>query len=109
MFRFKDRQPYDLVSGLVYEYACGWCNSFYYGKTERHLKFRSGEHIGILQLTFKKTKPSKESSIHDHLLQCDSNPAFDKFTILTLGIKNIYLKLKKSFEKARQTSPKQEH
>ena len=27
MFRFKDRVPYDLVSGVVYEYRCGRCNS----------------------------------------------------------------------------------
>ena len=32
---------------------------------QRHLKVRSGEHIGISPLTFKKTKPSKESSIRD--------------------------------------------
>ena len=67
MFRFKDRVPYDLVSGVVYEYTCGRCNSSYYGDTERHLKVRSGEHIGISPLTFKKMKPSKESSIRDHL------------------------------------------
>ena len=30
MFRFKDCVPYDLVSGVVYEYTCGRCNSSYY-------------------------------------------------------------------------------
>ena len=40
MSRFKDRAPYDLVSGVVYEYTCDRCNSFYYGETERHLKVR---------------------------------------------------------------------
>ena len=69
--------PYHLVSGAVYEYTCGRCNSSYYGETERHLKVESGEHIGISPLAFKKTKPSKESSIHDHLLECDNNPSFD--------------------------------
>ena len=48
MFRFKDRVPYDLVSGVVYKYTCGRCSSSYYDETERHLKVRSGEHIGIL-------------------------------------------------------------
>ena len=57
MFRFKDRVPYDLVSRVVYEYTFSRCNSSYYGETERHLKVRSGEHIGISPLTFKKTKP----------------------------------------------------
>ena len=74
MFRFKDCVPYDLVSVVVYEYTCGRCNSSYYGDTERHLKVRSGEHVGISPLTFMKTKPSKESSTHDYLSQCDNNP-----------------------------------
>ena len=74
MFRFKDLVPYDLVSGVVYEYMCGRCNSSYYGETERHLKVRSGEHIGISPLTFKKMKLSKENSTCDHLLECDNNP-----------------------------------
>ena len=84
VFRF-----YDLVSGVVYEYTCGRCNSSYYGETERHLKVSSGEHIGISPLAFKKTKSSKESSIRDHLLECCSNPSFDEFTILAHG-KSIY-------------------
>ena len=29
VFRFKDRVSYDLVSGVVYEYTCGRCNSSY--------------------------------------------------------------------------------
>ena len=80
MFRFKDRVSYDLVSGLVCEYMRCRCNSSYYGKTERHLRVSSGEHIRISLLAFENTKPSKESSKRDHLLQCDTNPSFDKFT-----------------------------
>ena len=64
VFRFKDRLPSDLVPGVAYKYTCGRCNSTCYGETDRHLKVRSGEHIGISPLTFKKTKPSKESAIH---------------------------------------------
>ena len=85
MFRFKDRVPYNLVSGVLYECACGRCSSSYYCETERHLKNRSGEHIGISPLTFKKIKTSKESSIRDHLSECDDNPSFDEFTILAHG------------------------
>ena len=92
MFRFKDRVPYDSVSGVVYEYTCGRCNSSYYDETERHLKVTSGEHIGISPLTFKKTKPSKKSSIRDHLLECDSNLSSDGFTILEHGNKKSLLK-----------------
>ena len=96
MFIFKDRVPYDLVPGAVYEYTCGRCNSFYYGETERHLKVSSGKHMGTSRFTFKKKKPSKESSIRDHLLQCDNNPSFDEFTILARGNKKYLLKIKES-------------
>ena len=54
MFIFKACIPYDLVSGVVYEYTCGRCNFCYYGEIEWHLKVRSGEHIEISPLTFKK-------------------------------------------------------
>ena len=81
------------MPGVVYEYMCGRFNSSYYDEIERHVKVRSGEHIGISTLTFKKTKPSKESSIRDHLLQCDNNPSFDEFTILAHGNKNYLLEL----------------
>ena len=47
-------------------------------------------------LTFKKTKSSKESSIRDHLLQCDNNPPFDEFTILPYGNKTYLLEVKES-------------
>ena len=43
-------------SGVVYKYTCGRCNSTYYGETDRYLKVRSGEHIGISPLALKKTK-----------------------------------------------------
>ena len=89
MFRYKDCVTYDLVPGVVYEYMCDRGNSSYYGETERNLKVRSGEHIGIAMLTFKKTKPYKESSIHDHFLGCDNNPSFDKHTIFAHGNKLI--------------------
>ena len=64
MFKFKDPLllPYDLVSGVVYKYTCGRHSLFYYDETERYLKIRSGEHIGI-------SLPSKESWIRDHFLR----------------------------------------
>ena len=83
VFRFKDHLPSDLVSGVVDKYMCGRCNSTNYGEPDRHLKVRSGEHIGISPLTFKKTKPSKESTICDHLLNCNNILSFEEFTIVT--------------------------
>ena len=63
---------------------------------DRHLKVRSGEHIGILPLTFKKTKPSKESAICDHLLNCNNVPSFEEFTILANGNNKFMLEIKES-------------
>ena len=37
-FIFKDKLPKMLLSGLVYKYECGGCNSTYYGKTKHHFK-----------------------------------------------------------------------
>ena len=58
VFQFKDHLPFDLLSGVVYKYMYGRCNSCYYGKMDRQLKVRSGEHIGISHMTFRKVKPS---------------------------------------------------
>ena len=96
VFRFKDCLPFDLVSGMVYKYMCGRCNSSYYGETDRHLKVRSREHIGISPLTFRKVKPSIESAIRDHLLNCNNIASFDEFTILAYGHHKYILKLKES-------------
>ena len=96
VFRFKDRLLSDLVSGVAYKYTWGRCNSTYYEETNRHLKVRSGEHIGISPLTFKKTKPSKESAIRDHLLNCNNIPSFEEFTILTNGNNKFDLEIKES-------------
>ena len=64
---------------------CGRYNSTYHGETDRHLKVGLEEHIGISPLTFKKTKPSKESAIRNHLLNCNNIPSFEEFTVLTNG------------------------
>ena len=77
---------------------CRRCCASYYGETDRHLKVRSGENIGISPVTFRKNKPSKESAIRDHLLICNNMPSFDKFTILLCEYLwvNMFLKSKKA-------------
>ena len=96
IFRFKDRLSFDLVSGVVYKYTCGRCNSSYYSETDRHLKVRSGEYIGISPLTFRKVEPSKESAIRDHLLNCNNIPSLDEFAILAYGHHKYILEIKES-------------
>ena len=63
---------------------------------DRHLKVRSGEHIEISPLTFRKVKPSKQSAIRDHFLNCNNIPSFDKFTFLALGHHKYILEIKES-------------
>ena len=82
VFRSKDPLPCGQVSCVVYKFKCVRCNSFYYDETNRHLKVRSGEHIGISPLFFNKVTLSVMSSIHEHLLFCDCSPSFADFVIL---------------------------
>ena len=60
------------------------------------MKVRSGEHIGIPPLIFRKVKPSKESAILDHLPNCNKISSFDEFTILAYGHHKYILKIKES-------------
>ena len=84
------------MSSVVYKFQCGRCNVSYCGETDRHFKVRSGEHISISPLTFKKVKLSAESSVHDHLLFCNHDPSFDDFTILAQGTNKFLLEIKES-------------
>ena len=84
------------VSRVVYKYTCGRCTSSCYGETDRHLKVRSGEHIGISTLTFRKGEPSKERAIRDHLLNWNNIALFDEFTIWAYGRHKYILEIKES-------------
>ena len=82
LFRFKDVIPKELRSHLVYKFSCSSCNATYYGKTERHLNVRSGEHISLSPLTGNRVA-CKPSAISDDLLLCEhNNSSFDDFPIL---------------------------
>ena len=69
---------------------------YYYREADRHLKVMSREHVGISHLAFKKTKPSKESLIRDHLLNCNNIASFEEFTILTKGDNKFVLEIKET-------------
>ena len=81
LYRFKDVIPKELRSHLVYKFLCSGCNTTY-GKTERHLNVRSGEHIGLFPLT-GNTVACKPSAISNHLLLHEyNNSSFNNFSIL---------------------------
>ena len=71
----------DLTSGVIYKFHSGLCNEFYYGACLRDFSVRIGEHIGILPLTKKQTKP-KNCSIVNHLLIRNHSASFENFNIL---------------------------
>ena len=90
------------MSKVAYKYTCGKCNSSYYGETDRHLRVRAGEHIGLSLLTFKKCKRSKESVVRDSLLFCD-DPSFEEFSVLAKASSKFSLEIKKSLLIKRDT------
>ena len=55
-FVFKDKLPKMSLSGLVYKYKCGGCNTTYFGKTKGRFKVRICEHLGISHLTGKRER-----------------------------------------------------
>ena len=96
LFHFKDVIPKELRSHLVYKFSCSSCNATYYGKTERHLNVRSGEHIGLSPLTGNRVA-CKTSAISEHLLLHDNNNSnFNDFTILCRDDNAFRLSLRES-------------
>ena len=81
-FKLKDSIPFYLHSHLIYKFQCSNCNVTYYGKSERHLKVRAGEHISTSPLTEKRVHNNKNSSVKDHCLLSGHVCSFDDFTVL---------------------------
>ena len=52
-FKFKDKLPISLMSGVIYQYHCARCNLSYIGSTKRYWEKRLEEHIHKSALTGK--------------------------------------------------------
>ena len=97
LFCFKDVIPKELRFHLVYKFSCSSCNASYYGKTERHLNIRSGEHIGLSPLTGNRVACKPSSAISDHLLLHEhNNSSFNNFSILCCENNTYKLSLRES-------------
>ena len=81
-FKFKDSISLYPYSHFTYEFQCSNCNATYYGKTERHLKVRAGEHISTSPLTGKRVNNNKKSSFKDHCLLPGNVCSFEDFAVL---------------------------
>ena len=104
LFRFKDVTPKELRSHLVYKFSCSSYNATCYGKTERHLNGRSGEHIGLSPLPGNRVT-CKPSATSDHLLLHEHNKSsFNNFSILCCENNTFNLSLRESILIKRDSS-----
>ena len=97
LFKFKDSVPFYLRFHLIYKFQCSNCNITYYGKTERNLKVRAGEHISKSPLKGKRNNNKKKSSVKNHCLLPGHVCSFEillfwimSHTSLNAWLKNLY-------------------
>ena len=96
-FNFKDKIKRELRSLLVYNFKCNSCNAEYIGKTKRHYRTRTLEHIGVSPLTGKCVKNnSQTSAVHDHMLFCKTVVCPEDFSILANSSCNFKLEIQES-------------
>ena len=62
----------------------------------RHFFTRAAEHMGSSNLTGKRLKCVKQSTVSDHLLQCNCSIDFDHFDILASDANRFRLLIKES-------------
>ena len=62
-----------------------------------YFRTRAAEHMGISNLTGKRLKNVKQSSISDHLLQCNDTINFDSIDILAGNSNKFKLLLRESY------------
>ena len=95
-FNFKDKIKQELRS-LVYNFKCNSCNAEHIGKTRRHYRTRTSEHIGVSPLTGKCVKNnSQTSAVHDHMLFCKTVVCPEDFSILANSSCNFKLEIQES-------------
>ena len=94
LFRLKDTLNKKIYSFLINSYTCNNCNVTDYGKTYRHFFTRAADHMGFSNLTGKRLKSIKDSTVSDHLLECHCTIDFDHFDILATDISKSNLLVK---------------
>ena len=96
-FNFKDKTKWELRSLLVYNFKCNSCNAEYIGKTKRHYRTRTSEHIGVSPLTGKYVKNNSQTlAVHDHMLFCKTVVRPEDFPILAKSSCNFKLEIQES-------------
>ena len=86
LFVFKDKIPLRLKSHVVYGVHCTNCDSFYIGKTKRHVETRFKEH----------RDPRKQSAVLDHLMLTGHDVSLENLKIYANGTFDKELLIKES-------------
>ena len=102
-FKFKDSLPKHLLSHIIYKFTCDRCNSVYHGLTQRHIKVRWCEHLGLSPYTSKSIVGVK-SEIRDHSVKCGENAKWENFRIVARDDNPFNLKIKESLLIKRENS-----
>ena len=96
-FNFKEKIKLELRSLVVYKFKCNTCNVEFIGKTKRHYRTRTSEHIGVSPLTGKYVKNKfQTSAVHDHMLFCKTVICPEDFSILAKSSCNFKLEIQES-------------
>ena len=82
LFKYKDRLPLPLCSGVIYTYKCALCNECYTGSTTRQLRCRIAEHMGRSVRTGAPLTNRPVSSIYDHAFKLGHAISEENFKII---------------------------
>ena len=102
-FKCKESLPKLMRSSVVYCFKCSGCSSEYIGSTKGSLSFRVDSHLGISSRTRRPLVRPSQSSIRNHLEDCNTNVNADHFDILCTSnseqelriLESILIKFKK--------------
>ena len=82
LFRYKDRLPLPVHSGVVYKYCCASCQASYVGSTYQRLFTRVAQHQGKSHRTGQMMSCPPSSSVRDHALSCSASLSIEDFEIV---------------------------
>ena len=98
LFRFKDRLPSELMSGVVYKFSCGGCNASYIGCTRQRFGARVSQHLGRSDRTGTTLSAPPFSEPRNHSASCHRPISPSNFSILDsspsnlLTLESLYIK-----------------
>ena len=79
LLKHKDTLPDALSSGLVYKYESGACGSTYIGQTQKALRTRVGDHLGVSSRTGCLLARPTQSAVRNHLEICSGTRSIEEF------------------------------